>query len=152
MHAEASLKQLLEVEEGRSICSRYRCRGQGEFKVGVGVHAEVGYADGVFKFDAGASLDWRKYRLRGRCFRYCRRDLQQPRRWDAIKDGSDRRIVSDGTIRNWRVFLFSAVIFIVTAVLHWRSEKVSQDCVRCKAIVVDYVVQDTHGGRLPRWR
>ena len=49
------------------------------------------------------------------------------------------------------VFLFSAVIFIVTAVLYWRSEKkFRRDCVRCKAIVVDYVVQDYSRWQTPR--
>ncbi len=57
-HAEASLEAVAFEVGGKAGVSVLGTdvAVKGEFKVGVGVHAEVGYADGVFKFDVGASL------------------------------------------------------------------------------------------------
>lgn len=45
----------------------------GSVSVGVGAHADVGYKDGVFKFDIGASIGLEGFcRIRGRYWRYGR--------------------------------------------------------------------------------
>ena len=45
----------------------------GSLSVGVGAHADVGYKDGVFKFDIGASIGLEGFcRIRGRYWRYGR--------------------------------------------------------------------------------
>ncbi len=45
----------------------------GSVSVGVGAHADVGYKDGVFKFDIGASIGLGGVcRIRGRYWRYGR--------------------------------------------------------------------------------
>ena len=45
----------------------------GSGSVGVGAHADVGYKDGVFKFDIGASVGLGGFcRIRGRYWRYGR--------------------------------------------------------------------------------